>query len=80
MAKIFFAGCVSLAIVFAIKTFMVMNPWVELIISAVIGIVFYTIFVLQTKSVTRDEIYLLKSINLPIPKNFIKVLEKLARK
>lgn len=68
LLKIFVGGLLTLLIIFAIKTILVTNPWLELIAALVIGFVFYLFFVPLSRSITKNEIKILTSIKMPIPK------------
>jgi len=73
LLKIFVGGILTLLIIFAIKTILVTNPWIELVIALVAGFIFYAFFILLTKSITKSEIDVLTSVHLPIPKILVRL-------
>jgi O-antigen/teichoic acid export membrane protein len=68
IGKIFFDGLISVSLIFIIKTLLVLNPWVELFVSLIVSVAFYTTFILWSKAVTMEEINLFRRMNMPIPK------------
>jgi len=79
MAKIVTGGLLMLAVISIIKTVLIMNPWIELIISLLSGFFVYTLFIFLTRAITRDELKLLQKLNLPIPEFLIRIGNKLMR-
>lgn len=79
MLKIFAGGIITLAIIFSVKTLLTLNPWIELIFSMIVGVIFYSLFILFTKSIRRNEINIINRTNLPIPKKLMSFIMKLAR-
>jgi O-antigen/teichoic acid export membrane protein len=77
--KIFICGFLSLLIIFAIKTILITNPWIELAISLVTGFAFYSFLILFIKSITKNEINILTSLHLPIPKFIVRIAGKILK-
>jgi len=77
MAKIIAGGLLMLAVISIIKTMLIMNPWIELIISLLSGFLVYTLFIFLTRAITRDELKLLQKLNLPIPQFLIRIGNRL---
>lgn len=78
LAKIFAGGMVSLMIIFAIKTILIFNIWAEIIVSLAAGLVFYSVFILRTKGLTKEELKFLQKLKIPFPNFAVKILAKLA--
>jgi len=79
LTKAVVGGLLMLALIFGIKTMLVLNPWIEIWICVISGLLFYTVYIFITKTVTRKELLILTRVNLPIPKIIIKIAHRLAR-
>jgi O-antigen/teichoic acid export membrane protein len=77
MGKIFSGGILSLAIIFIAKTILHMDVYVEIAISLILMLGFYTIFILKTRGLTKDELQFLIKLNVPIPRAILRVASKL---
>lgn len=78
LAKILLGGVLTLAVVFAAKTILAYEAWIEIVVSLALGLVFYTIFILKSKSLRKEELKFLSRLNMPIPKAVEKIVMKLA--
>lgn len=68
LLKAFVGGLITLFIFFSLKTALDINPWAELLLSAVLGFTFYFIFIFFTKTIERNDIRLLYKMNIRLPR------------
>ncbi|MBI4894874.1 MAG: flippase [Candidatus Aenigmarchaeota archaeon] len=72
--KSLLGGGFMLLIMILIKNLLSIDPIINTIASFLIGVVFYSVFVLYTKVITKNELRTIKKVGVPIPKF---VLDKL---
>lgn len=60
-------GVLTLLIIFGLKSVLVLPPWPEAFVVVIPSLVFYGVWVLATKAVTKDDLRLIARI-LPMPK------------
>lgn len=76
ITKIFFGGLISTSIIFLLKTSLVINPWIELFIAIPAGLIFYFVYIIKTRTITRREMKLMFDAGLPIPGQMKKIILK----
>lgn len=62
------SGLVMVAVILGIKSVLVLNPWVEVVISLVAGLAVYSVLVLRLRAVSRDELDMLSKLAVPVPR------------
>ncbi|MDD5464595.1 MAG: polysaccharide biosynthesis C-terminal domain-containing protein, partial [Candidatus Moranbacteria bacterium] len=78
IAKAFAGGLLMLGIIFFTKSLQIFDTWLMIIISLIAGLVAYTLFILRTKGLGKDDLLFLLKLKIPIPKQAAKILLKLA--
>jgi len=68
--KIFLGGILVVLIVYGIKGALIINPILEAIVSVLISIFIYSLFILKTKTITKNDIEVLSKTKIPVP-NFL---------
>ncbi len=72
-------GAVAILIVFSIKQVLNVNPWLELILSASIGFLFYMFFIFFFKAIGKEDLKLLGKVKVKLPNILLRLLNKLAK-
>jgi O-antigen/teichoic acid export membrane protein len=72
-------GIAMLVIILCLKYILNLNPWVEVFVCLIAGLVFYILFIFLTRTITRSELLLLSKISVPIPKVIVRIVGKLAK-
>ncbi len=78
LGKTFIGGVISLGIIFSVKSFIEFNLWAEVAASLAAGLGFYTIFILKTGGLKKDEMQFLSRLRIPMPKFVVRFLVRLA--
>jgi O-antigen/teichoic acid export membrane protein len=78
IAKTVVAGLVMVGIIFGIKSVLVTNPWIEVVISLIVGLAAYTILVLRLKAVSKNELEMLSGFSIPVPRFLFKLAKAIA--
>ena len=76
--KTLISGIAMLGLIFAIKTMLVLNPWAEVAISLVIGLIAYLVLVLKLHAIESDELAALSKLAVPIPQILFRVAKAVA--
>lgn len=77
--KAVFCGLGTLLIVFALKQVLNIEPWIELLFSAIIGSLFYVFFIFFFRAVGKEDVKMLERIKVRIPNGLSYILNKLAK-
>ena len=72
-------GVLTLLIIFGLKSVLVLPPWPEAFVVVMPSLVFYGVWVLATKAVTKDDLRLIARI-VPMPKWLVKAAVKFVGK
>lgn len=70
MVKTIIGSVLTLVVVWSLKTFLVLPLFVETAIVALTGLLFYVIWILVTKALTRDDVVLLVR-SFPVPRRLV---------
>ncbi|MFH1420524.1 MAG: flippase [Candidatus Aenigmatarchaeota archaeon] len=80
IAKVVCGSLLMIAIIFSFKYLTyIENAWHEAIMSAVLGIAFYLVFIIYTKAVSKEDLDKLIQMNISIPKSLDSILRKVLR-
>lgn len=71
-------GLLALLLIFGLKYIIVLPPWLELFVVVIPSLFFYAVWVLVTKTLTVDDLELVKEAAPPL-KGFVDVAKRLAR-
>ena len=77
MSKAFLGGVIIFFLVLSAKTTLDLNPWLELMISAIAALATYLAYTVAFHVIRKDEIRLLGKAGIPIPNIFVKIFNKL---
>jgi O-antigen/teichoic acid export membrane protein len=75
LLKTVIGGALTLLLIFGLKFILVLPPWPETFAVMILGLLFYGVWILATKAITRDDLRLIKNI-VPMPKWLIRVAGK----
>lgn len=78
LVKIIAGGLLTLAIIFGLKSALALPAWPEAFVVMTLSLLFYVVWILMTKTITKDELRLAARM-VPIPKWLIKVAERFIR-
>jgi len=78
MIKALVSGLVMVAAIFAIKTVLVLNPWIEVAISLTGGIVLYFVLVIRLRAVSKADLDVLGKLSVPIPRFMFRIAKAVA--
>lgn len=74
MIKSFIGGAFSFALVLLLKGALHLDVWLEIILTGVACVAFYTFFVIVTRTIRKDEIRKIKQTGVPVPEFIIEKL------
>lgn len=78
--KTIIAGLLALLFILGLKSIITLTPWwLEFVIIAIPGLLFYVAIILAMQTIDKRDLKLLKA-TLPIPKRLVKIVEKFVRK
>lgn len=77
MGTILFGGVITLTIIYLLKEVLVLNVWLEAVVSLALGFVFYSVFILSTKSIKKSDLIMLKNSRIPVPRVLVIVADRL---
>jgi O-antigen/teichoic acid export membrane protein len=77
--KIIIGTFLSLFIIYISKEMLVIDVFIESIITVIIAILFYMLFILRIRIIEKDDISILRASKLPLPKWFLRLLERNSR-
>ena len=78
LLKTTIGGVLTLFIVFGLKSILVLSPWPEALVVVMLSLVFYGVWILLVKAVTRDDLKLIARI-VPMPKWLVEIAGRFAR-
>jgi len=78
LLKTIVGGLFTLAIIFGLKSALALPAWPEAFVVMALSLLFYVVWILMTKTITKDELRLVARI-VPIPKWLVKVAERFIR-
>lgn len=76
LLKTVVGGIFTLLLIFGLKSLLVLSAWPELFAVIVPSMLFYAIWILATRAITKDDLRLVKGV-VPIPDRLVKIAEKL---
>jgi O-antigen/teichoic acid export membrane protein len=76
LALLFIGGIITAASVYIVKSLFVYQPLMVAGVSAVIGFGLYTLFVIKTKAITKNDIELLSKTNIPLPRFLMRAIAR----
>ena len=68
----------TLLLIFGLKSLLVLPPWPEAFVVVILGMLFYGVWVLVTKAITKNDLRLIAEI-VPMPRWLVRLAGKLAR-
>ncbi len=71
-------GMLTLLVIFGLKSVLVLSPWPEAFAVMIPSLMFYGMWILATRAVTKDDLELIARI-LPMPRWLVRTAEKLPR-
>ena len=71
-------GVLMLLLIIALKSVFVMSPWIEAFVVVIPSLLFYCVWILATKAITKDDLRLIAKV-VPIPKRLIALVGKIIR-
>lgn len=77
--KTIVGGVLTLLLIFGLKSILVLSPWPEAFAVMIPGLVFYGLWILATKTITKDDLRLIKEI-VPVPRWLGRAAEKFVGK
>jgi len=66
LLKTLVGGTLTLLLIFSLKFILVLSPWLEAFAVTIPGLLFYGVWILATKAITRDDLNLINEI-VPMP-------------
>ncbi|MGC8816323.1 MAG: flippase [Candidatus Hadarchaeum sp.] len=79
LAKTILGGILTLFLIFGLKSVIELSPWVEAFVVIVPSLVFYIVWILATKAVTREDLELIARI-VPMPRWLVRAAGKVVGK
>lgn len=71
-------GVLTLLLIFDLKSLLVLPPWPETFAVMIPGLLFYGVWILATKAITKDDLRVIARV-VPMPKWLVRLAGKLAR-
>jgi O-antigen/teichoic acid export membrane protein len=79
MIKTFIGGLATLLVIFLLKSTIQLDVWLKLLAVLIPAFLFYLAWILFSKCIDSEDLRMLKSANLPIPKKLVNIIEKIIR-
>jgi len=79
LLKTLVGGTLTLLLIFSLKFILVMSPWPKAFAVMIPSLMFYGVWILVTKAITKDDLRLIARI-VPMPRWFVRAAEKIVRK
>lgn len=76
--KAFVGGVLTLLLIFGLKSILVLPLWLEAFAVMIPSLLFYGVWILVTKAITKDDLRLIKEI-VPMPRWLVKAAGKIVR-
>jgi O-antigen/teichoic acid export membrane protein len=79
MIKIFLGGCLTLGIIFILKSLIVLEVWLKMLAVLAPSFVFYAFWLLYTKCISKDDMKIIKMLQFPLSGAVMAKIEKIIR-
>jgi len=79
LGKTLIGSIITFLIIDYTKLLLFADPWIELIISLVLGLAFYLVFIFKAGIITRQDLKVLEETKIHIPKKFTNFIMKIAK-
>jgi len=79
LLKTAIGGVLTLLLIFGLKSILVLPPWPEAFVVMISGLLFYGVWILATKAITKDDLGLIARI-VPMPRRLAKLAGRLIGK